>query len=61
MCMGIIGGVAIYRAYTRDHMRFRGFCGVPYDSNMLEDENRLLILFNNRIRDADVDNNFEDM
>lgn len=59
MCMGIIGGVAIYRAYTRDHMRFRGFCGVPYDGDVLEDNNRLLILFNNKLRD--VNDNFNDM
>lgn len=34
MCMGILGGVAIYRLYapSRVGMRFNGFCGIPYDS-----------------------------
>lgn len=57
--MGIIGGVAIYRAYNRDHLRFQGFCGVPYDGNVLEDDDKLLLLFNNRIRE--MNDNYDNM
>jgi len=59
LCMGIIAGVVIYRAYNRHHLRFQGFCGVPYDSNILEDDDKLLLLFNNKLRA--LNDNFDDM
>lgn len=54
MFMGIIGGVAIYRAYARSQiqrLRFHGFCGVPYDNNNPIDDNNLLIMINNKFRE----------
>lgn len=40
MCMGILGGIAIYRLYVpsqAERMRFHGYCGVPYDSQAVND------------------------
>jgi len=57
LCMGIIGGIAIFRVYARAQMqrlRYHGFCGVPYGNDALDDDN-LLILFNNKIRDLELD------
>lgn len=54
MFMGIIGGVAIYRAYARSQfqrLRFHGFCGVPYDNTNPIDDNNLLIMINNKFRE----------
>lgn len=52
LCMGIVAGVAIYRAYGRaqmNRMRFHGFCGVPYDSNAID--NNAMMYINNKWRD----------
>ncbi|XP_055600902.1 uncharacterized protein LOC129749833 [Uranotaenia lowii] len=37
--LGIIAGVFYYRqyAYARNHLRFHGFCQIPYDSTSLDD------------------------
>lgn len=40
MCIGIIGGVMIYRQYAMERMqrmRFHGFCKIPYDTDNLDD------------------------
>jgi len=53
LLMGILGGIAVYRAYARSQaqrMHFHGFCGVPYDSQPVDDNN-LLLLMNNRFRE----------
>lgn len=52
LCMGIVAGLAIYRAYGRaqmNRMRFHGFCGVPYDSNVVD--NNAMRYINNKWRD----------
>lgn len=52
MCIGIIGGVTLYRAFGRAQMarmRFHGICGVPYDSNTVD--NNAMIYMNNKWRD----------
>lgn len=52
LCMGIVAGVAIYRAYGRaqmNRMRFHGFCGVPYDSGAID--NNAMMYINNKWRD----------
>uniref|UniRef100_T1DIC3 Integral membrane protein 2 n=1 Tax=Psorophora albipes TaxID=869069 RepID=T1DIC3_9DIPT len=39
--LGIIAGVFYYRQYahSRNHLRFHGFCQIPYDSSSLSDNN----------------------
>lgn len=59
--MGIIGGVALYRAYwnSAQRLRFHGYCGVPYDNNLIDDNN-LLIMINNKFREMNEQaNEFE--
>lgn len=53
--VGIIAGVFYYRqyAYYRSHMRFHGFCQIPYDSTSL-DENYM----NSMLRDDNDDGMF---
>lgn len=51
MCMGILGGIAIYRLYVpsqAERMRFHGYCGVPYDSQAVNDAEMLRV--NNNLR-----------
>lgn len=39
MCMGIIGGVMIYRQYAIQRwtpMRFHGLCRIPYDTDLMD-------------------------
>lgn len=46
MCMGILGGVTIYRIYAptqAERMRFHGFCGVPYDSQAISNAEMLQV------------------
>lgn len=46
MCMGILGGVTIYRMYAptqNEPMRFHGFCGVPYDSQAISNAEMLQV------------------
>jgi integral membrane protein 2B len=45
MCIGIIGGVMIYRQYAMDRMqrmRFHGFCKIPYDIDTMDDRAMLI-------------------
>ncbi|XP_058814246.1 uncharacterized protein LOC131678252 [Topomyia yanbarensis] len=49
--LGIIGGVFYYRQYamSRGHMRFHGFCQIPYDSSNINDNN--MVYMNSMLRD----------
>ncbi|XP_068210206.1 integral membrane protein 2C [Palaemon carinicauda] len=40
MSIGIIGGVYLYRQFSQHQMnRFRGWCGIPYERNLMERSN----------------------
>lgn len=44
MCIGIIGGVIIYRQYSLQRwqrMRFHGLCRIPYETDMMDSESML--------------------
>lgn len=49
--LGIIAGVFYYRQYAhaRSHMRFHGFCQIPYDSSSVNDDN--IMFMNSLLRD----------
>ncbi|XP_058451842.1 uncharacterized protein LOC131430700 [Malaya genurostris] len=49
--LGIIAGVFYYRQYalSRGHMRFHGFCQIPYDSSNINDNN--MVYMNSMLRD----------
>lgn len=49
--LGIIAGVFYYRQYAhaRSHMRFHGFCQIPYDSSSVNDNN--VMFMNSMLRD----------
>uniref|UniRef100_A0A6B2EIH2 Integral membrane protein 2 n=1 Tax=Phlebotomus kandelakii TaxID=1109342 RepID=A0A6B2EIH2_9DIPT len=54
MSLGILGGNFLARHLARSHvdrMRFHGFCGVPYDSGLVD--NRTMMLFNSKFRYED--------
>ncbi|XP_053693487.1 uncharacterized protein LOC128741583 [Sabethes cyaneus] len=53
--LGIIAGVFYYRQYahSRNHMRFHGFCQIPYDSSSINDDN--MIYMNSMLRDGSKD------
>ncbi|XP_055681700.1 integral membrane protein 2B isoform X2 [Lutzomyia longipalpis] len=51
MSLGILGGNFLARHLSRSHidrMRFHGFCGVPYDSGLVD--NRTMMLYNSKFR-----------
>lgn len=49
--MGIMGGVALYRSCARARLhRFHGFCGVPYDANLVN--NHAMLYMNSPFRDV---------
>uniref|UniRef100_A0A1Q3FJE4 Integral membrane protein 2 n=1 Tax=Culex tarsalis TaxID=7177 RepID=A0A1Q3FJE4_CULTA len=52
--LGIIAGVFYYRqlSHARSHMRFHGFCQIPYDSTSVNDNN---VMFMNSMLRADSD------
>lgn len=52
LLMGVMGGVALYRSYIAQNQRsrFHGYCGVPYDYD-LNDDNNLLNAINNKFRE----------
>lgn len=44
MCMGIIGGVIIYRQYSLNRwqrMRFHGLCRIPYDTDQMDSDSMI--------------------
>lgn len=49
--LGIIAGVFYYRQYahSRNHLRFHGFCQIPYDSASVNDNN--MYYMNSMLRD----------
>lgn len=53
--LGIIAGVFYYRQYahSRSHMRFHGFCQIPYDSSNINDNN--MVYMNSMLRDDSDD------
>lgn len=53
--LGIIAGVFYYRQYahSRNHMRFHGFCQIPYDSSSINDDN--MFYLNSMLRDGNGD------
>lgn len=53
--LGIIAGVFYYRQYahSRSHVRFHGFCQIPYDSTAINDNN--MIYMNQMLRDSNGD------
>lgn len=53
--LGIIAGVFYYRQYahSRSHMRFHGFCQIPYDSSSVSDNN--MYYMNSMLRDENDD------
>lgn len=53
MSVGIISGVYIYRQFARSQMhRFRGWCAIPYESNLLLDDGMQSIHRDNRLADS---------
>lgn len=47
--LGIMTGVSLYSSYARQRMhRFHGFCGVPYDSRTIDNQD--MIYMNNIFR-----------
>lgn len=56
--LGIIAGVFYYRQYAhaRTHMRFHGFCQIPYDSSSVNDNN--VMFMNSMLRDDTDDGLF---
>lgn len=45
MCMGIIGGVIIYRQYSLQRwqrMRFHGLCRIPYDTDSMDSDSMIM-------------------
>lgn len=56
--LGIIAGVFYYRQYAhaRSHMRFHGFCQIPYDSSSVNDNN--VMFMNSMLRDDSDDGLF---
>lgn len=56
--LGIIAGVFYYRQYahSRTHMRFHGFCQIPYDSTSVNDNN--VMFMNSMLRDDSDDGLF---
>lgn len=56
--LGIIAGVFYYRQYAhaRSHMRFHGFCQIPYDSTNVNDNN--VMFMNSMLRDDSDDGLF---
>lgn len=55
--LGIIAGVFYYRQYahSRNHLRFHGFCQIPYDSSNMNDNQ--MYYMNSMLRDASDDLN----
>lgn len=56
MSLGILGGNFLARSLARSHverMRFHGFCGVPFDSSLVD--NKTMLLFNSKFRYEDQD------
>lgn len=53
--LGIIAGVFYYRQYAhaRSHLRFHGFCQIPYDSSNVNDNN--MVYMNSMLRDENDD------
>lgn len=52
LCMGIIGGIAIYRTYMQNRMqrlRFQGMCGLPYE-NDFDAEAQMLNMLNEHFK-----------
>lgn len=46
-------GLSIYRAYGRPRIhRFHGFCGVPYDSQAIDNDD--MIFMNQRFRENGI-------
>lgn len=56
--LGIIAGVFYYRqlSHARSHMRFHGFCQIPYDSTNVNDNN--VMFMNSMLRDDSDDGLF---
>lgn len=53
LCLGIMTGLSIYRAYGRPRVhRFHGFCGVPYDSQAIDNDD--MIFMNQRFRENGI-------
>lgn len=56
MCIGIIGGVMIYRQYAMERMqrmRFHGFCKIPFETNNMDD--RAMLIANQDLSSAEDD------
>lgn len=56
MCIGIIGGVMIYRQYAMERMqrmRFHGFCKIPFETDNLDD--RAMLIANQDLSSAEDD------
>lgn len=55
--LGIIAGVFYYRQYahSRNHLRFHGFCQIPYDSSNVDDNH--MFYMNSMLRDDNDDAN----
>ncbi|XP_059617162.1 integral membrane protein 2B [Phlebotomus argentipes] len=56
MSLGILGGNFLARHLARSHvdrMRFHGFCGVPYESGLVD--NKTMMMFNSKFRFTDDD------
>lgn len=61
LCIGIIGGIAIYRSYMQSRMqrlRFQGMCGLPYE-NDFDAEAQMLQMLNEHFKQ--FAENIEDM
>lgn len=61
MCIGIIGGIILYRNYYHarmQRMRFYGICGIPYESESVDNQAMLYMnqhyeKFENQQNEAD--------
>lgn len=56
MCVGIIGGVMIYRQYAMERMqrmRFHGFCKIPFETDNMDD--RAMLIANQDLSSAEND------